>query len=98
VREIGERLVTVEAKSPARPAETDRAELAGMGVDPISINAQLVGEGRGINVATGPAWLIRAKQVRYAVRDLLNVVGIQLHLLADATEARESHFGLSVGS
>ena len=70
--------MTVEAEPPAWPAETDRAELPRMGIDPVSIDPQLISECGGIDVATAARW-VGAQQVGYLAGDLLDVVGVKLH-------------------
>lgn len=53
-------------------AEADRAEIGGVGVDPVALDTQLAGEGGGIDEAGGALRLLVAQQLDNAPGDCLD--------------------------
>ena len=68
--------LSVKAQPTSRTAEPNRAKSLGIGVDPIALDAQLAGKGRGIN-KPGMAflWFLGTQQLDDAAGNRLNQIG-----------------------
>lgn len=69
-------LVDVEAQAALGAAEADRAELAGVGVDPVAVDCEQPGDGGGVGVA-GKGRRAVVEQLGYAGGDPLDVVAVE---------------------
>jgi len=80
-------LVEVEAQSPANAAEPDVNQFPCVRVDPVALDAQVLGECRGVDVAAldlGRA--VGAQPLRHKASDLLDVGGVESHGSAGASD------------
>ncbi len=80
--EAAQDALKVEAQAPLASAEADRAKLAGVRVDPLSLNAEYVGQAIGVDQAHGRLAHSAIQQLSDAARDRLDVVGVEPHGLA----------------
>ncbi len=67
----------VEAQASARAAEPDAAQRAGVEVDPVALDVQLAGDGRGVDEPARACCAVLVQQLNHAPGDLLDVVGDQ---------------------
>jgi hypothetical protein len=78
---VGKRLA-VESQPAAWAAQADAAELGGMLVDPIALDAEEPRDVGGVDKPLGrSAVLSRRDQLDHAAGDLLDVIGVENHLL-----------------
>jgi hypothetical protein len=74
-------LAGVEAKAALGAAEADRAELAGVGVDPVAVDGEQLGDCGGVDVAGKPRPAV-VEQLGDPGGDPLDVVAVEhAHLL-----------------
>ena len=72
----------VEPQSSAMAAEADRAELLGVGVDPLAVHTEYAGDSRGVDEPNRPGSRDRLEQFDDPLSDQVNVVGVEPHASA----------------